>query len=46
MFISVHLWFDLLRQDFLHHIPMHIGEPEIPPLEFKGEFVVLDSQAA
>ena len=44
MFISVHLWFDFLGEDFLDHIPMHIRQPEIPPLEFVGQLFVINPQ--
>src|SRR5258708_7556763 len=34
-----------LRQDFFHHVPVHVGQPVIPALKFERQLRVVDSQA-
>ena len=40
-FSSLGLSEPVSRQDLLHHLAMHIGEPEIPAAEAVGELLVV-----
>ena len=33
-----------LREKFLHHVPMHVGEPEVAALEAEGQFGVIEAK--
>src|SRR5206468_1981305 len=34
-----------LRQDALDHVPLHVGQAEVSPLELEGQTRVVDTQA-
>ena len=33
-----------LAQQALHHFPMDVSEPEVPPLELEGELLVVNAK--
>jgi hypothetical protein len=34
------------RQDLPHHLPVHIREPEVAPLEAEGQALVVEAEFA
>jgi hypothetical protein len=35
-----------LRQHLFHHVAMHVGQAEVPSLEFEGQLGVIESYRA